>query len=256
MSALALAYLFLPPEYSFRVAVSKDVLDLTIFTAVSLALVYLIARTKQSQRDATLAKRQAEEASAGKDQVLSIVSHDLKNPLHTAALSADLISALAAQGQVARIPEHASRIRRALDRASHLVSDLLDAAKIESGALRLDPARTPIDPLLDDVVSPLAPLAETRGIVIETTFAPNQSVYVDRERVIQVLSNILTNAVQYAASGGRVRIGSTSIAGTVTFEIADTGPGMTPEQVEHAFDRFWRGRPQHGRHGARAVHRA
>lgn len=232
------AYLCLEPIHSFRVESTRDTLDLGIFGIVALGLAYLTARTREATRRATAAQQKAEAVSRSKDQVLAIVSHDLRNPLHTIGLTADLIKL---QGTPAE-REHAARIRRSADRATHLVADLLDAAKIESGSLRLDVSRTQVDSLLQEAVSQFVPIAEARRVRLDVSIGARSWIDCDRERFLQVLSNLLANAVQYVAPQGDVHVSLDEHDHAVRLVVSDTGPGMTPGQLAHAFEPYWQGR--------------
>lgn len=241
-STLSIAYFFTTPVHSLRVSLSTEAADLAIFVAASLGLVYLVARAQRAARLESVARQQAERASMAKDEVLAIVSHDLKNPLHTVALSADLIEALAEHKSLPRIADHALRIRRAVDRAGRLVGDLLDVNRIESGVMQLDVARCPADVLIEDALSSVQHTAAGRGIQLTAAGMENQWFYADRDRLLQVLTNVLGNSVRYIAPGGEVHVQFESTEGSVRIVVRDSGPGMTPEQVSHAFDRLWRGR--------------
>jgi signal transduction histidine kinase len=246
LSTVLIAYFFLEPVHSWRIDDAKDALDLGIFAALAVGISYLIARTSTATEREARARAKAEDAVRAKDRVLNTVSHDLKNPLNTIALSAGLIEGLITHGEASRAGDHAARIRRSADRAARLVADLLDASRIESGKLRLDISKTRLDSLLEDAVSQFKPIAAARDVEVTLLNGADGWIYCDQDRLLQVLSNLIGNAVQYVAPHGSVRVSYSRAGDVVRIAVADSGPGMTPEQLEHVCEPFWRGQTDSG----------
>jgi PAS domain S-box-containing protein len=179
------------------------------------------------------------QAVRARDEVVAVVSHDLRNPLGTIAAAAGLLLELDLPQEKRR--EHLRMIVRASERMNRLIGDLLDVARIESGALSVQTAVVEIEPLLEEAIELFEPLAQEKGLGLFCQIAPGvRAVIADRDRVLQVLSNLLGNAVKFSRHGG-VRISvDHGDDDTVVFAVADTGPGIPPEAVDHVFDRFWR----------------
>ena len=189
---------------------------------------------------ATLARmyHEAEETIDAREQVLKIVSHDLRNPLHTismcAALMLDIPLAPEQQG------DHLRRIKRAGERMNRLIQDLLDVAKLEAGRVGINARPVQVEPLLREAHEMLAPLAAECSLTLELRVAGGlPDITADSGRVLQVLSNLVGNALKFTPAGGRVVIAAQSSPGGVRFSVSDTGPGIPKEQLSRLFGRFW-----------------
>jgi signal transduction histidine kinase len=120
------------------------------------------------------------------------------------------------------------------------VLDLLDLSRADEGRLSMNPA--PVEPLslLDDALEAHSTLAAGRGIALEVAAAPSlPHVLADRERIAQVFSNLVGNAIEFTPKGGRVRMMALPGEGRVPFAVEDTGSGIAAENLPHVFDRFW-----------------
>jgi chemotaxis family two-component system sensor kinase Cph1 len=181
-----------------------------------------------------------------RDDLVAVVSHDLKNPLAAVQMHAALILKVLIpeeSGPWRRIQNSAERIQRSTEKMNTLIQDLLDLAKIEAGRFSITPRPELIESLVEECVEILGPLAEQKRIqLIQKISAPHRSVLVDRERIFQVLSNIIGNAIKFTPEGGSIELSTDSNGARVTFAIRDTGPGIDPEQLSHLFNRYWQAR--------------
>ena len=248
VATLALIYWLLPPIASFAVVTSRDALDLALFCGVSLVVVGLMARMKRALREAQAARTVAEQATAAKDTVLAVVAHDLRNPLQTIGLSAELLSSGAGEPDE-RTKTLLARIARASERARRLVDNILDSARMGAAPFPVETSVWSLGSVIDESLSPFKALADARSIELEppsldTLRGP---IVCDRDRIVQVLSNLLSNAIQFTPLGGKVAVDVSRVDEGVRFEVADTGIGMTKEDLACAFDRLWHGHgPGHG----------
>lgn len=185
--------------------------------------------------------RSAQQASRARDDMLAIVSHDLRNPLHTISMSAGLLQDLR------RLPDaelpldrQLPIILRAANRANGLIEDLLDVTRIESGILAIAPSRQLASDLIADALSDAQVLAATRGIAIVATLPPpDLAVCADRARIAQLFSNLIGNAMKFTPRDGGITVAAEVSGAFVRFSVTDTGVGIPPSDVEHVFDRFW-----------------
>jgi signal transduction histidine kinase len=186
--------------------------------------------------------KEAEETIDAREQVLKIVSHDLRNPLHTISMCASLLLDLPLQPQ--EQGPHLQRIKRAGERMNRLVQDLLDVAKLEAGRVGIDARELQIAPLVREAHEMLAPLAAEKSIRLDYAVSEAlPAVTADGGRVLQVLSNLVGNAVKFTPKEGRIVIRADPAPGGVRFSVADTGPGIPQEQLGKLFGRFWQGNP-------------
>ncbi len=178
-----------------------------------------------------------------REDVVSIVSHDLRNPLGVAMAAADLLLDLPLDDEQRQ--RQAEIIRRSGKRMQRLIEDLLDVARIEAGALVVRPSREELAPILDEAADLYAEQAGARSIDLSVD-PPSNGVEarVDRDRIMQALANLLDNAVRLTPEGGRVTLSvrSEPDPDVVLVSVADTGPGIDPDEVERLFGRFEQGR--------------
>lgn len=175
-----------------------------------------------------------------RDEVVSIVSHDLKNPLGVVAGAADLLLDLPLDEK--ERDKQARIIRRSADRMGRLVSDLLDVARMEAGALVVRQTAEGVGPLLEEVYASFLPQARDLGISLELEVDPElPPARLDPDRIHQALSNLMVNALKFTPEGGRVVLSGRPDEGrkAVALSVADTGPGVDEEEAERIFDRFW-----------------
>ncbi len=123
---------------------------------------------------------------------------------------------------------------------ARLVGDLEDLARAESGQLPLHPTATGVGEVVDGALSAIRPIAAARGIALHADVPAGLAADADRERLAQVLRNLLANALTHTPDGGRIVVSGRGGGSTVTIEVADTGSGIPPEHLPHVFDRFYR----------------
>jgi signal transduction histidine kinase len=188
--------------------------------------------------------RAAEVAAREREDVLAIVSHDLKNPLATVRLSAAVL-----QQKLARLPggeELAGRVA-AMDRAAvhmlGLITDLLDAARLDAGQpLAVEPRPEPVGELIGEALALIEPQATRGGLRLEQHLPPGLMAPCDRERILQVLANLLGNAVKFTPAGGTVTVEARAEADEVHVAVRDTGPGIPEDEQPRLFERYWQSR--------------
>jgi PAS domain S-box-containing protein len=195
------------------------------------------------------ARAEAESARRTRENLLAVVSHDLRNPLSAIATTASLLlKADPARETRERLVRYGSNILRTAQRMDRLIVDLLDLAKIESGRLLLEPQRHEVGSLVKDSVEILAPVANGKGVqLIADVSAAGVDIFCDRERVLQVLSNLIGNALKFTAEGGAIAVSAREREGEATFAVSDTGCGIGADQLPHIFDRYWQAK--HAREG-------
>jgi signal transduction histidine kinase len=188
------------------------------------------------------AKAEAEHAVEVRDEVLAVVSHDLKSPLASIGISADLLLRRSDR-QAPDLARHARKIQQRVTEMSRLIGDLLDAASLEAGGLAIRPRATRPDAIAHDAIERARPLADAAGIALHLDVDRDLPELVcDPERILQVLANLIGNALKVTPGGGRVGVRVEDSSGEVRFTVSDDGPGIAGEDLPHLFDRFRRGR--------------
>ena len=173
--------------------------------------------------------------------MVSIVSHDLRSPLTTVSMAAShLLEVPPTDGAWTKARPLLEIIKRGAGRMDRMIEDLLDVARIESGGLAIETSKVTVDSFMDEVATTLRPDVERHGQKLECRVAAGlPAVCADRDRLLQVFSNLVGNAVKFTAAGGTVTVAADAHHSRVRFSVSDTGSGITPENVPHLFDRFW-----------------
>lgn len=180
----------------------------------------------------------ARRATRARDDMLGVVSHDLRNPIHSIFMSSSFLLELLPEAMKVERTQ-AAVSKRAAERANRLIQDLLDITHIESGRLSLH--REPHDAasIAQEALEHAAIVAADRGITLVRGRMDSAEVEVDRDRVVQALGNLLGNALKFTPPGGRVAVSVDADAQNACISVADTGPGIAPEQIPRLFDRYW-----------------
>ena len=183
----------------------------------------------------------AQAATAAREQVLRMVAHDLRNPLGTLLMSAEMLAEPTMTDEWRA--KQVGVMKRTGARMNNLIRDLLDVARMEGGRLAIE--AKPVSPalLVANAVELMRPLAAERSLTLDVEIADSlPDVSADTERMGQVFSNLIGNAIKFTPVGGRIVIGADQSGDSVWFSITDTGPGIPPEQLEHIFGPFWQAR--------------
>lgn len=193
-------------------------------------------RFLERQREARL---EAEAAVRARDEVLAIVSHDLRNPLGTVSTSASLLldTPLPEEQRTRQL----EIIKRSAGRMNGLIQDLLDVARVESGqALSLEPGPASVAPLVNESCEAFAPQAEDKGQHLECVVPEGiPDVQADHGRILQVLSNLVGNALKFTPEDGRIVVQVEQHDDAVRFSVSDTGPGIEEEDLPSLFQPYW-----------------
>ncbi len=194
-----------------------------------------VERTLTRLTDANEALRTADRH---KDEFLSVVSHELRTPLSFVKGFAHVLEAELAGPLTEEQRQYVHNITTGANRMLFLVNDLLDLALIQAGKLRLAPARLTYDDVVGEVVGTLAPLAAEKRLTLAHTGDTQVHLVADRQRVAQVLTNLVANAIKFTPPGGHVTVRVALGAQALRTEVADTGPGIAPADQAKLFQRF------------------
>jgi signal transduction histidine kinase len=194
--------------------------------------------------DAVLLFQQAQEAVRWREELLAVVSHDIKTPLLVVRMNAEmLLSAARPPGDERRRQgrRHLENILQAAGQMRDLIGGILDRARMQGMPMPLALQPWPVDELFRQAAQVLRPLALQKSQDLVMEVCPGlPSVRADRDRVLQVLGNLVGNAIKFTAAGGTVTLRARKVDGMVRISVKDNGPGIAPEDVPHLFERFWR----------------
>jgi signal transduction histidine kinase/DNA-binding NarL/FixJ family response regulator len=186
---------------------------------------------------------EATAATEARQHTLAVVAHDLRNPLTAIRMDAEMLSVTLRPNVGDFERQSLDRIMAITRRMDGLIQDLLEVSRMERGTLALE--TFPRDPafLLAEAAHALGPLASAHGLRLAVEAVQGlPAVLADGERVVQIISNLVGNAVKFTPEGGTVTLACAPAEGEVRFSVADTGPGIPPEQVPHIFGAFWQAR--------------
>ncbi|MEO7096408.1 MAG: ATP-binding protein, partial [Polyangiales bacterium] len=194
---------------------------------------------------------QLERNVKGREEMVAVVSHDLRNPLSAIRMSASLLQKAAERSGDTATPKQTAVVIRSVDRMNALIRDLLDVATIDAGKVSLTLQSRSVSALLSEVAETSTPNAVAKEVQLTVTpCEPDVDVHVDAGRLMQVFSNLIGNALKFTPKGGSVTVTATLADDQVRFSVHDTGRGLDPEQLPHIFERFWRGKDDAREHGA------
>lgn len=201
-----------------------------------------LSRSLREERQAHL---DAQEAMRARDEILAVVSHDLRNPLGTILMGASTLLQVAdpADKKAQRVVTVGQRIHRQAERMARMIEDLVDYAGIQAGRLEIERGTHAPERIVAQASELFGPLAHERGLRFETTSATDlPAIDCDCERVVQIFANLVTNALKVTPRGGAISIGVTPMDDELVFFVRDTGPGIEPDEMPGLFERYWRSR--------------
>ncbi|CAG4884729.1 putative Histidine kinase [Georgfuchsia toluolica] len=195
-------------------------------------------------------RREAEEASERKSRLLASASHDIGAPLYAITLMAEVIRQAAGNPSLAtQIPELAERVKTNAASLEHLISDLLDVARLDSGCIEVRESAFSLNDLLVEQCSNLLPLAQAKNLRLEVD-TPERPINLqtDRVKLARVVTNLLANAIKFTQNGGVVVSAGVMMPEQVLIRVRDTGVGIAAEHLDHIFDEFARLQNAQGDH--------
>ena len=195
---------------------------------------------KHAEQSMSIARREAERANRAKSEFLSRMSHDLRTPLNAVLGFAQLLDM---DNLTADQRESVTQILEAGRHLLDLMNEVLDISRIESGNLSLSPEPVAVAEIVEQVVKLMRPLGAARQVEVSalSTAAEERYVRADRQRLTQILLNLMSNAIKYNHEGGRVTVSCEEAgSGRVRINVADTGVGIRPEKLALLFTPFER----------------
>jgi signal transduction histidine kinase len=211
------------------------------YTTTDLALAEELATRAAKAIDNALLHEQTQRAVRGRQHILAIVSHDLRNPLNAILMN----TALLLQDAPPHDRRNASRKRlevviRSVERMDRMIGDLMDQDAIDRGNLRIDKQRHALNGLVEEALESQQFSASTKSIRLVTELPiPEVQLLCDRERLLQVLANLVGNAVKFTPENGTITLRAQQDSREIRVSVIDTGPGISREHLSHVFERYW-----------------
>lgn len=193
---------------------------------------------------------EAQEAIHARDNLLATVSHELRSPLSAITISSKLLLRLSRSTEQVAVGRQAETIGRAADRMRRFIEDLLTASTIEAGRLTVATRPERIEPIIAEASDMFASVVAESSLQLDTQVpAGLPEVLCDRDRIHQVLANLVGNAAKFTPPGGRITIEVEQRGDQVQISVVDTGPGIPTDMLTHVFERYWKGDPANSRRG-------
>jgi signal transduction histidine kinase len=224
--------------------------DPSRYSPADVAFVEEVARRAALTIDNAQLYERARAAIHAREDLLAIVSHDLRNPLSVIIM---LLSSMTGESsrevETDRDRPQLEAMKRATDRMTRLLADLLDSASMNAGHFSVETDRVAVAPLVATALDMARPLAARGGLsLVSELHGDLPAVRADASRIQQVLANLIGNAIKFTERSGKItvsayRSGGGETGNTVTFAVKDTGPGIAEADRSHLFDRFWQAQP-------------
>lgn len=214
-----------------------------------------LARLLPFERDKTdrflLTERsRADDAVFHRDDFMSIVSHDLRNLLGAVVTSTALLhTRTPGESDEERLHTGTARIERYCARMNRLIGDLVDVASIDAGKLAMHPADNDLAVVVAEAVDTFAGAASAKGLTLHSTIDGPLLARFDHDRLLQVLANLVTNAIKFTPSGGTITLSAVRVRDRIRCTVTDSGAGIPASMLTSVFERFWQ-RDKHDRRGS------
>ncbi len=240
ISAVGIDYLFVEPIGSVFTSWAA-VFRVLAYGAVGFMVARIVASLRAAYRELYAQYRQTEQAKRARENMLAVVAHDLRSPLTAALLGITYVKRAVREGATTgELAGALDAVHRAADSMKRLVEDLLDAAAIEAGRLRLAPHPERLAPIVEAAAETARFAAEPKHIRMEASVPDGRcAALVDRERMMQVLGNLIGNAIKFSPEGSLVRVALHETDEAVQIDVTDSGPGIAENDAAKLFSPYW-----------------
>ena len=223
-------------------ASAKYLEDLNVELEQQMEQIQMLSEDLQRTNECLAAARDvAQDASRAREEMLAVVAHDLRNPLSLVMMTTQLIDDTNPSGE--RRAQLLGVIQRAAQRMNRLIEDLLEVVRQDSGQMQLDVKDVSVASLIEQTAEMFQAAAMEKDVSLEVEACPPELVVrADADRIMQVLSNIVGNALKFVPRGGHIVLKCDARDDEAVFSIADSGPGIAREDLDRLFDKFWQRR--------------
>lgn len=184
-----------------------------------------------------------QDALAAREQMLAIVSHDIKNPLSAIQLEVQMLLRVAERHGASKFSDdvkiQAHRILKTTDRLKDLISELLDRNKSADGLACLNKETVDAVKLFQDVLDSHRPLIHHKSLIVKTDFPTECQALLDKNKLFQVLANLLGNAIKFTPNNGQLELGIQELHHEIIMMVIDNGEGLSPRDLSKVFEKYW-----------------
>jgi signal transduction histidine kinase len=239
-SIIKILYFDLYPAGIFIAKDTGDLIRLGIFMLGASLIIEIVYKLRDAIQQNQKSLEIANNAVKAKQELLGIVSHDLRNPLGTIIMNTELLKR---NMQKLTNNEKAIIMCDAILRSSNsmkvLISDLLELSKLEAGNLKLNITTFNINELMERVQEQMKPILKSKSVHLDLKYEKNKFISCDFEKILRVICNLLGNSVKFSQEEETVELAVSSTLSTFLFVIKDHGPGIQQEQLSQIFEKFW-----------------
>ena len=237
-------YFLLDPVLPLRLADAGEQMNFALFTLSALGIWLIVAKLNSTQKQLKLAldraaasERQARRANQAKDEFLTMISHELRNPLNSLVLSSTLLATGHQSGE--QNERSIAVINRAAQKLAGMVDDLVDSARIATGRLAIERQSLDLLAVVRTALDLMAPSAQAKGIGLNVRIESDRAIVNgDRDRLQDCILNLIGNAVKFTPKGGAIEVAAHNGGGYAELRVSDTGAGIETDFLPHVFDRF------------------
>lgn len=247
---LAIDYYFIWPVGSV-LSSWEELMEFPVLMVVVTAIGLLTSSLREAFQKIDQAKSDLEQAIQARDEIIGIVSHEIKNPLMALQLGIKLIERLLPKrADTHGVMVQIARLEPLIKKMALLVEDLLDVTRLEAKVMSLDLKTSDLEEIIREVLESHHAVAVQKGIRLESHLAPKAAqVYCDPARCNQILSNLVGNSLKFTEPGGFVRVSTVNQGEMIEVTVTDSGKGIAPQHLPHVFDRFWQSDNRLREHG-------
>ncbi len=210
-----------------------------------LQVVRRVLRESEIKEKEAKASSIAHKAYAAREQMLAIVSHDIKNPLSAIQLEAQMLLKIAQRDTNSLLSEEvkiqANRILKTTDRLKALIADLLDKNKTADGLISLTKTSCNVSKIFQEVLDSNRPLVKEKDILVKVAFPQDLNGLLDKNKIFQVLTNLLSNAIKFTPTEGCIQLSIEESELEIIFHVMDNGPGLKEADLNRVFEKYWTG---------------
>jgi signal transduction histidine kinase len=195
-------------------------------------------------------REQLKQAVQARDDVLAIVSHDMRTPLAVVHTTTSMLLNPKYKLTPEQVRDQHERIRRNVDLMNRMIGDLMDMVNLRAGRLSINPKPTVVNEVLREAITAHEAPAREKGLQLQYDAGTDvMRAEADRARLMQLFQNLLGNAVKFSKSGDTIHVTSRTRGNHAQIEIADSGPGISPDDLPHIFDPYYSASKKHQKSG-------